>query len=56
MEQNKEPVEHYYCSEDEWNWLGVVHCRPNAIEPSKYKNVMFRGNPYTDGKNIKGYN
>ena len=45
MEQSKRSVEHYY-SEDELNRLG---CGPLPPERG-------RGNPATDGKNIKGYN
>ena len=37
MEQNKEPVEHYYCSEDEWNWLG---CGPLPTERDRAQQVQ----------------
>jgi len=46
MKQNKKPVDKFFYSEDEWTRLG---CGPLPAERD-------RGNPATDGKNIKGYN
>ena len=56
MQQSKRPVEHYYYSEDEWNRLGCGPLPPERDRAQQLKSVMARGNPITDGKNIKGYN
>ena len=56
MEQNKEPVEHYYYSEDEWNRLGCGPLPPERDRAQQLQNVAAKGNPAIDGKNIKGYN
>lgn len=53
-QQKKTPVERYYYSEDEWNRLG---CGPLPPERARQlENVVAKGNPKIDGKNIKGYN
>jgi len=56
MEQNKKPVSQYYRSEDEWNRLGCGPLPPERERAQQRENVMARGNPVQDGKNIKGYN
>ena len=56
MKQPKRPVERYYYSEDEWNRLGCGSLPPERDRASQLENVAARGNPATDGKNIKGYN
>jgi len=56
MQQAKLPLEHYYYSEDEWNRLGCSPLPSERDRAQQRKNVMARGNPSTDGKNIKGYN
>ena len=56
MEQNKESVEHYYYSEDEWNRLGCGPLPPERDRAQQLQNVAAKGNPAIDGKNIKGYN
>ena len=56
MEQNKKPIQEYYYSENEWDRLG---CGPLPAERNKLKqleDIISRGNPIQDGKNIKGYN
>jgi hypothetical protein len=55
MEQNKQPVEQYYYSEDEWARLG---CGP-LPEERKHENFISahaKGNPKIDSKAVKGYN
>jgi hypothetical protein len=54
MQQAKRPVEHYYYSEDEWNRLGCGPLPSGRHRAQQLQNVMARGNPATDGKNIKG--
>jgi len=56
MEQDKRPVERYYYSQDEWNRLGCGPLPPERDRARQLENVAARGNPITDGKNIKGYN
>jgi len=56
MKQAKLPVERYYYSEDEWNRLGCGSLSPKRDRARQLENVAARGNPATDGKNIKGYN
>jgi len=56
MEQAKQPVERYYYSEDEWNRLGCGPLPPERDRARQLENVMVKGNPKIDGKNIKGYN
>ena len=56
MEQAKRPIARYYYSEDEWNRLGCGSLPPEQDRASQLENVAARGNPATDGKNIKGYN
>jgi hypothetical protein len=56
MEQTKKPVEHYYYSEDEWARLGCGTLPPERDRAQQLENVVAKGNPATDGKNIKGYN
>ena len=56
MQQTKRPVEHYYYSEDEWNRLGCGPLPPERDRAQHQQDVMARGNPAIDGKNIKGYN
>lgn len=60
MKQNKQPVEQYYYSEQEWGRLG---CGPLPKERDReqqqkdaHQRVVAKGNPLVDGKNIKGYN
>jgi hypothetical protein len=56
MEQNKQPVEKYYYSEDEWARLG---CGPLPAERDRsqvHQNAHAKGNPAIDGKAVKGYN
>jgi hypothetical protein len=55
-QQKKPPVERYYYSEDEWNRLGCGPLPPERDRARQLERVMTRGNPITDGKNIKGYN
>jgi hypothetical protein len=50
------PVEGYFYSEDEWARLGCGPLPPERDRARQLENVMARGNPVTDGKNIKGYN
>ena len=56
MEQNKRPVEQWYYSEEEWNRLGCGPLPPERDRANQLKNVVSRGNPSIDGKNVKGYN
>ena len=57
MEQHKKlPMESYYYSEDEWNRLGCGPLPPERDRNRRLENVIVRGNPRIDGKNIKGYN
>jgi hypothetical protein len=56
MEQNKKPVTQYYYSENEWNRLGCGPLPAERDRARQLENVMAKGNPATDGKNIKGYN
>ena len=51
-----QPVENYYYSEDEWNRLGCGPLPPERNRGRQLEHVIARGNPVTDGKNIKGYN
>ena len=56
MEQNKKPVDKFFYSEEEWNRLGCGPLPPERDRAQQLQNVMARGNPAIDGKNIKGYN
>lgn len=56
MEQHKKPVEQYYYSEDEWARLGCGPLPPERDRNNPLQDVMARGNPCIDGKNVKGYN
>lgn len=57
MEQNKkDPVKQYYYSEDEWDRLGCGSLPKERDRNRRLENVVVRGNPKIDGKNIKGYN
>ena len=55
MEQNKQPVQQYYYSEEEWSRLG---CGPLPEERKKdnFLEAHAKGNPKIDGKAVKGYN
>ena len=54
MEQQKEPVDQYYYSEQEWAKLG---CGPLPKERNRaFQDAHSKGNPKIDGKNVKGYN
>jgi hypothetical protein len=55
-QQKKTPVESYYYSEDEWNRLGCGPLPPERDRARRLENVVAKGNPKIDGKNIKGYN
>jgi hypothetical protein len=56
MEQKKPPVDQYYYSEDEWARLGCGPLPPERDRNNQLQNVVARGNPKIDGKNVKGYN
>jgi hypothetical protein len=56
MEQPRKPVERYYYSDDEWSRLGCGPLPPERNRVQQLQNVMSKGNPGIDGKNIKGYN
>jgi hypothetical protein len=56
MEQFKRPVEQYYYSQEEWSRLGCGPLPPARDRNHQQQNVMAKGNPAIDGKNIKGYN
>jgi hypothetical protein len=56
MEQDKKPVDQYYYSEDEWARLGCGPLPPERDRNNQLQDVMARGNPQIDGKNVKGYN
>jgi hypothetical protein len=56
MEQKKPPVNQYYYSEDEWARLGCGPLPPERDRNNQLQDVMARGNPRIDGKNVKGYN
>lgn len=56
MDQVKKPVTQWYYSEDEWNRLGCGPLPPERDRANQLQNVVARGNPGIDGKNIKGYN
>jgi hypothetical protein len=56
MEQHKKPVEGYYYSQSEWDRLGCGPLPPERDRSQQLGNLMARGNPIQDGKNIKGYN
>lgn len=56
MEQNKQPVQQYYYSEEEWSRLG---CGPLPAERSRAKQkeaVIARANPKIDNNVVKGSN
>jgi hypothetical protein len=55
-QQKKSPVDQYYYSEDEWARLGCGPLPPERDRVRQLQNVAARGNPLSDGKNIKGYN
>ena len=55
-QQKKTPVDGYFYSEDEWNRLGCGPLPPERDRAQQRQAVMSRGNPITDGKNVKGYN
>ena len=55
-QRKKPPVESYYYSEDEWARLGCGPLPPERDRNRQLENVVARGNPKIDGKNIKGYN
>jgi hypothetical protein len=54
--ENKKPVSSYYYSREEWDRLGCGPLPPERDQSLQRQAVMARGNPATDGKNIKGYN
>lgn len=56
MEQTKKPVERYYYSKEEWDRLGCGPLPPERDRSRQLQNVVSRGNPAIDGKNVKGYN
>jgi hypothetical protein len=63
VEQSKKSRDQYYYSESEWARLG---CGPLPDHRNRDKekeftakqksDILARGNPAIDGKNIKGYN
>jgi len=55
-QQKKTPVESYYYSEDEWARLGCGPLPQERDRAQQLENVMAKGNPRIDGKNVKGYN
>jgi hypothetical protein len=55
MEQNKQPVEQYYYSEDEWARLGCGPL-PEKRKRENFQQAHAKGNPVIDGKAVKGYN
>ena len=56
QQQKKTPVERYYYSESEWARLGCGSLPPEHDRARQLENVVAKGNPGIDGKNIKGYN
>jgi hypothetical protein len=56
MEQTRKPVSQYYYSQDEWARLGCGPLPPERDRTRQLENVIARGNPIQDGKNVKGYN
>ena len=56
MEQNKKPVDKFFYSEDEWKRLGCGPLPPERNRNCRLENMVAKGNPRIDGKNIKGYN
>jgi hypothetical protein len=55
MEQNKQPAQQFYRTDQEWDQLGSSP----LSEEQKRKNFLdacARGNPKIDGKAVKGYN
>ena len=56
MEPNKKPVDQYYYSEEEWSRLGCGPLPPERDRNQQLQNVVAKGNPKIDGKNVKGYN
>ena len=56
MEQVKKPVEQFYYSKEEWDRLGCGPLPAERDRANQLQNVVARGNPVIDGKNVKGYN
>ena len=56
MEQVKKPVEQFYYSKQEWDRLGCGPLPAARDRNNQLQNVVARGNPSIDGKNVKGYN
>jgi hypothetical protein len=57
VEQHKKtPVESYYYSEDEWKRLGCGPLPPERNRARRLENMVAKGNPAIDGKNVKRYN
>jgi hypothetical protein len=54
--EKKTPVERYYYSKDEWSRLSCGPLPAKRARVRRLENVMFKGNPKIDGKNIKDYN
>ena len=55
MEQNKNPVEQYYYSEEEWARLGCGPL-PDDRNRAKLLDAHAKGNPKVDNNIVKGYN
>ena len=55
-QQKKTPVEQFYYSAEEWNRLGCGLLPPERDRTRQLERVVAKGNPFTDGKHVKGYN
>lgn len=56
MKQNKQPVQQYYYSEEEWSRLGCGPLPKERDLNQQKADVIARASPWTDGKTIKGSN
>ena len=55
MEQNQQPVEQYYYSEEEWDQLGRGPL-PKERKRENFIDAHAKGNPKIDNNVVKGYN
>lgn len=55
MEQNKKPVDKFFCSDKEWSRLGCGPL-PDERKRENFLKACSQGNPPIDGNVVKGYN
>ena len=56
QQKNKQPVEQFYYSKEEWDRLGCGPLPAERDRAQQHREVHSRGNPPVDNNHVKGYN